>query len=94
MQAFYCGQSSPLHCSKTELADFQSSIVLENSLGEAAKGEDDNEAELVDKFLQQYSWMRRLSDALSCLYESGHFDYYPKFQLTDLGTNFSKKWIC
>ena len=64
-----------------DLADFQSSIALEKSLGEQAdsKEEDVGEAEVVDTFLQQYSWVRRLADASSALFESGHLDYYPRY---------------
>ena len=64
-----------------DLADFQSSIALEKSLGEQAdsKEEVSGEAEVVDTFLQQYSWVRRLADASSALFESGHLDYYPRY---------------
>ena len=66
-----------------DLIDFQSSIALEKSIGEQAESKEDDasEAELVDKFLQQYSWGRRLADALAALFESGHPKYYPHYHI-------------
>ncbi|CAK9251645.1 unnamed protein product [Sphagnum jensenii] len=63
-----------------DLLDFQSNIVLERSLI-IGKKSDDNETEslAVDNFLSQFSWMRRLSDVLLKLYDSGHFEFNPEY---------------
>jgi hypothetical protein len=66
----------------SDLLDFQSNIVLERSLviennaTDLKAGTDEN---IVDRFLNQFSWMRRLSDVLLSLYTSGHFDFYPEY---------------
>lgn len=69
-----------------DLLDFQSNIVLEQSLtsdtnvmsnsscekGEKVAHDDDY---LVELFLSQFSWMRRISDVLKQLQLVGHFEY-------------------
>jgi hypothetical protein len=70
-----------------ELLDFQSGIVLDRNLSEDAKNlrdvvldhEKSDEDVVVDNFLTQFSWIRRLGEALEKLHEAGHFSYFPTY---------------
>ena len=53
-----------------ELLDFQSSIVLAKT--DQRSGET---KEAIDKFIQQFGWLRQLHENLSSLYRVGHFDF-------------------
>ena len=55
---------------ENELLDFQSSIVLAKT---DQQGDEIKNA--IDKFIQQFGWMRRLCDQLNELLHAGHFDY-------------------
>ena len=70
-----------------ELLDFQSGIVLDRNLSEDAETlrdlvhdqEKSAEDVVVDTFLNQFSWIRRLGEALEKLHEAGHFSYFPTY---------------
>lgn len=69
-----CGYRCLYHASP-ELLDFQSNVVLANTTDKAV-GAVQN---VIEKFLQQFSWMRRMAGALSSLHMLGHFLYYPSY---------------
>ena len=71
------GEERVLKHALPELLDFQSNIVLSRD-GEIVGGTLHG---IVDTFLHQLGWTRRLRDVLSQLSDAGHFDYYPSYVL-------------
>jgi hypothetical protein len=61
-----------------ELLDFQSNLVLAKSIENAVS----SVKTTIDRFLFQFSWMRRLATALYSLHQAGHFAYYPSYRVT------------
>lgn len=69
------GEERALKHALPELLDFQSNIVLSQDgdlVGGSLHG-------IVDTFLHQLGWTRRLRDVLALLSDAGHFDYYPSY---------------
>jgi len=64
------GQDLEKRQNLNELMDFQSTVVLAKT---DQRGEDIQEA--IDKFIQQFGWIRQLNENLSHLHQAGHFDY-------------------
>ena len=71
-----------------ELLDFQSGIVLERDMSKDIQNlrtsllvdeETSKEDTIVDSFLTQFSWIRRLGEVLQKLHEAGHFSYFPTY---------------
>ena len=71
-----------------ELLDFQSGIVLERDMSKDTQNlrtsllvdeESSKEDAIVDSFLTQFSWIRRLGEVLQKLHEAGHFSYFPTY---------------
>ena len=71
-----------------ELLDFQSGIVLERDMSKDTQNlrtsllvdeETSKEDAIVDSFLTQFSWIRRLGEVLQKLHEAGHFSYFPTY---------------
>jgi len=65
------------HHSSPELLDFQSNVVLTKS------SDVDGPLHItIDKFIIQFSWMRRMAAVLHSLHGAGHFDFYPKYSFS------------
>ena len=82
------GAASWRYHSYQELLDFQSGIVLERDMSKDTQNlrtsllvdeETSTEDAIVDSFLTQFSWIRRLGEVLQRLHEAGHFSYFPTY---------------
>ena len=69
------GDERDLKHALPELLDFQSNIVLSRE-GDVVGG---SLHTIVDTFLHQLGWTRRLRDVISQLSDAGHFDFYPSY---------------